>query len=166
MTDTIATTPTVDKTALRADLERARDASRALISEIPEAKWDATSGNPDFTCGQLAWHLASAVDFAAGLIENALKGKQTYFPSVLMPVGNRINAMRIRRGARGATRDSVLADYDRNHARLLRLLDAVTDAQFAIVKTNFTVTRSVFDMFRIPIEHIDEHGPEIRSAAL
>ena len=101
MTDTIATTHAVDKTALRADLERARDASRALISEIPEAKWDATSGNPDFTCGQLAWHLASAVDFAAGLIENALKGKQVYFPSVLMPVGNRINATRIRRGSLG-----------------------------------------------------------------
>jgi hypothetical protein len=163
MTDT-ATTPTVDKAAIRRDLERTHDAYRELIAQIPDAKWAATSRNPAFTCGQLAWHIASGLDFSAGLIEAARKGKQTNVPSFLMPLGNRINVLRIRRGGGKATRDSVLADYDRNQARLLRLLDDVADADFAITKTNFAITRTVRQMFEIPVDHLAEHAPEIRSA--
>ena len=159
----MATTPNVDKASIRADLERTRDAYRALVGEIRDAKWDATSGNRAFTCGQLAWHMASALDFSANLIETARKGKQTNVPSFLMPLGNKINELRIRRGSRAATRDSVLADYERHQARLLRLLDDVKDAEFAIVKTNFALTRSVREMFNIPVEHFAEHAPEIRS---
>lgn len=160
----MAATPAVDKAAIRGDLERTHDAYRELIGQIPDGKWDATSGNRAFTCGQLAWHIASALDFSAGLIEAARKGKQTNVPSFLMPLGNKLNVLRIRRGARKATRDSVLADYERQQARLLRLLEDVTDAEFAIVKTNFAIARSVHDMFNIPVEHLAEHAPEIRSA--
>jgi hypothetical protein len=163
MTETTTTTPTVDKAAIRGGLERTHDAYRELMSQIPDEKWHATSRNPAFTCGQLAWHIASALDFSAGLIEAARKGKQTNVPSFLMPLGNRINVLRIRRGASKATRDSVLAGYERNQARLLRLLDDVADADFAIVKTNFAITRSVREMFQIPVEHLAEHAPEIRS---
>ncbi len=159
-----ATTPAVDKTGIRGQLERTHDVYRQLISQIPDGKWGATSGNGAFTCGQLAWHMAAAVEFSAGLIEAARKGKQTNVPSFLMPLGNKLNEVRIHRGARRATRDSVLADYERHQARLLRLLDDVMDAEFAIVKTNFAIKRSVRDMFNIPVEHLAEHGPEIRSA--
>jgi hypothetical protein len=160
----MAASPATDKVGIRADLERTGDAYRALISQIPDGQWDATSGNRAFTCGQLAWHLASALDFSAGLIEAARNGKQTNVPSFLMPLGNKLNVVRIRRGSRHATRDSVLSDYERHQARLLRLLDGVTDAELAIVKTNFAITRSVRDMFMIPVEHLEEHSPEIRSA--
>ena len=160
----MATTPTVDKAQIRADLERTHAAYRELMSQIPDEKWGATSGNPAFTCGQLAWHIASALDFSAGLIEAARHGKQTNVPSFLMPLGNKLNVLRIRRGSRRATRDSVLADYQRHQARLVRLLDDVADAEFAIVKTNFAITRSVRDMFEIPVEHLAEHAPDIRSA--
>lgn len=160
----MTTTPPVDKGDIRRDLERTHDAYRELIGQIPDGKWDATSANRTFTCGQLAWHLASALEFSAGLIEAARSGKQTNVPSFLMPLGNKLNVLRIRRGARKATRDSVLADYGRGQARLLRLLDDVADTEFGIVKTNFAIRRSVRDMFNIPIEHLAEHGPAIRSA--
>jgi hypothetical protein len=81
-----------------------------------------------------------------------------------MPLGNKLNVLRIRRGARKATQDSVLVDYERHQVRLLRLLADVADAEFAIVKTNFAITRSVRDMFNIPVEHLAEHAPAIRSA--
>jgi hypothetical protein len=81
-----------------------------------------------------------------------------------MPIGYKLNELRIRRGASKATRDSVLADYDRHQARLLRLLDDVADADFAITKTNYAITRTVREMFQIPVEHLAEHAPEIRSA--
>jgi hypothetical protein len=160
----MAATATVDKAAIRGDLERTHDAYRELISQILDGKWDATSSNRAFTCGQLAWHIASALDFSAGLIEAARKGKQTNVPSFLMPLGNKLNVVRIHRGSRRATRGSVLADYERGQARLFVLLDHVADAEFAIVKTNFAITRSVRDMFNIPVEHLAEHAPEIRSA--
>src|SRR5207244_7391439 len=98
-----------------------------LVSQIPDGKWRATSGNNAFTCAQLAWHIASGLDFSAGIIEAARKDKQTNVPSFLMPLGYKLNELRIRRRSRDATRESVLADYERHQARLLRLLDDVTD---------------------------------------
>ncbi len=159
-----ATSQAVDRAAIRSDLERTHESYHQLVGAIPDAKWDATSGNRAFTCGQLAWHLASSIDFTAGLIEAARKGKQTSVPSFVMPLAYKINEMRIRRRSRGATRESVLADYDRDQARLVRLVDDLSDEEFAIVKTNFAITQSVRQMFNIPVEHLEEHGPEIRAA--
>jgi hypothetical protein len=162
-TTTETTAPTADKTAIREGLQRTSDAYRLLIGEISDDKWGATSGNAAFTVGQLAWHIASGLDFGAGLIENARKGKQTNIPSFLMPLGYKINERRIRSRSKNATRESVLTDYERDHARLLRLLDDVTDAELGIVKKNYGMTQSVREMFQVPVDHFAEHGPEIRS---
>ena len=158
-----ATTIAVDKGTMREELERTREAFRALVSRMPDDWWGATSGNSAFTCGQLAWHVASGVDFSAGLVEAARAGKQQTVPSFLMPLGYKINELRIRRRSRNATRDSVLADYDRAHVRLLRLLDEVSEEEMAVVKTNFGQTRSVREMLMNPVEHFAEHAPEIES---
>ena len=160
----MATSPAVDRAAIRGELERTHEAYRELMGQIPDGKWGATSGNGAFTCGQLAWHLASGLDFSAGIIDAARKGKQTSVPSFLMPLGYKINEMRIRRRSRAATRGSVLVDYEQGQARLLRLLDDLSDAEFGIVKTNFAITQSVREMFNVPIEHFGEHAPEIRAA--
>ena len=159
----MATSPAVDKAAIRGDLVRTHEAYRELVGQIPDGKWGATSGNRAFTCGQLAWHLASGVDFTAGIIEAARKGKQTSVPSFLMPLGYKINEMRIRRRSKTATRASVLADYEQGQAQLLRLLDDLSDAEFGIVKTNFAITQSVREMFNVPVEHFGEHAPEVRA---
>ena len=157
------TAPTTDKVALKADLERTHAGFRDLIAEIPDERWNTTSGNTAFTVGQLAWHIASGLDFGAELVENARKGKQTTIPGFLMPLGYKINEFRIKRRSSAATRDSVLADYDTNHARLIGLLDDVTPEELTIVKTNYAMTQSVAEMFRVPVDHFAEHGPEIRS---
>jgi hypothetical protein len=161
---TATTASPVDKAALRGELEATHTAFRELMAQLPDAKWNATSGNKAFTCGQLAWHIVSGVDFSAEVIENARKGKQTNVPSFLMPLGYKINERRIRSRSKNATRDSVLADYEREQARLLRLLDEVTDDEMAIVKTNYAIKQSVREMFNVPVEHFAEHAPEIRKA--
>lgn len=161
---TTAGAPATDKTAIREQLEATYAAFRGLVPQITDEKWNATSGNKAFTCGQLAWHIVSGVDFTAEIVENARKGKQTNVPSFLMPLGYKINERRIRSRSKNATRESVLADYERQQARLLGLLDAVSDAELAIVKTNYAITQSVREMFNVPIEHFDEHAPEIRKA--
>lgn len=162
MTET-TTAPTATKATLRSELERTHNEFRELIAAIPNEKWGATSGNGAFTCGQLAWHIASGVEFSVELIENARIGKQTNLPSFIMPLAYKINEFRIKRRSKNATRDSVLADYDREHARLILLLDQCTDADLEIVKTNYAITRSIREMFENPVEHMAEHAPEIRA---
>jgi hypothetical protein len=159
----MTTAPAVDRATIRGELERTGEAYRELIGQIPNGRWGEASNNRAFTCGQLAWHMAAGLDFSAGLIEAARKGKQQNVPSFLMPLGFKINEWRIRRGSRNATRDSVLADYEREQQRLLRLVDELSDAEFGIVKTNFGTTQSVREMFNVPAEHFGEHAPEIRA---
>lgn len=88
MTD-MATTPPIDKAAIRGALERTHDAYRELISQIPDGKWDATSSNRAFTCGQLAWHIASGLDFSAGLIEAARTRRDRTASHLLRAAGRR-----------------------------------------------------------------------------
>jgi hypothetical protein len=161
---TATSAPPIDKTAIREELEATHAAYRGLVAQITDDKWNATSGNKAFTCGQLAWHIVSGVDFTAEIIENARKGKQTNVPSFLMPLGYKINERRIRSRSKSATRESVLADYERQQARLVRLLDDVSDSELAIVKTNYAIKQSVREMFNTPIEHFAEHAPEIKAA--
>ncbi len=164
MTDTTSSpTPVATKGTLRSDLERTHNEFRELIGAIPDEKWGTASGNGAFTCGQLAWHIASGVEFSVELIENARIGKQNNLPSFIMPLAYKINEFRIKRRSKNATRDSVLADYDRQQARLILLLDQCTDADLDIVKTNYAITRSVREMFENPVEHMAEHAPEIRA---
>ncbi len=159
----MATPRTVDKAWIRADLKQTHHAYRELIGEIPDGKWDATSGNRAFTCGPASVAHGLGAGLQCRAHRGGTRGEADERAVILMPLGNKLNVLRIRRGSRKATRDSVLADYERHQARLFGLLDDVTDAEFAIVKTNFAITRSVRDMFGIPVEHFAEHAPLIRS---
>jgi len=154
----------VDRAALRAELERTRAAYRALVADIGDPKWKLRSGNPAWTCGQLAWHLGASGAFVAGLVENARKGKGTNPPSFLLGPIFKASELRVKFLSRKATPASVLADYDAGHERLLRLLDALDDGEFSMSATNFGETRTIAEQFGIPVSHFAEHGPEVRSA--
>jgi hypothetical protein len=160
---TVAHPGVVDRAAIRRDLEATHAAFRELVARLADAKWNATSGNPAWTCGQLAWHLAEGVKFSRQLVEGARKGRQINPPRLLNPLAFKVNEFLVRRRSRGATRASVRTDYGASLAALLRVLDEVRDNEFDIVKTNFGITRTLEGMFRISVEHFAEHGPEIES---
>jgi hypothetical protein len=164
MVESTTAAPSVDRAAIRAELQSTRDAFRDLVMRIGDDKWNAKSGNPGWSCGQLAWHLAEGVSFSVGLVRSAQKGKQTNPPSFLLPMMFKANEMIVRRRSRRATRDSVLADYADGLSRLLPLLDETTDADFARSYTNFGRSRSVREIFLTSVEHFAEHGPEIEAA--
>jgi hypothetical protein len=151
------------KATIRKDLEATHAEFRELVGRIG-AKWNAKSGNPGWTCGQLAWHIASGVRFSGGLVENARKGKQTNPPSFLLPVAFKANEFIVRRSSRKATPESVLSEYDNALRGLLQLLDDVRTEEFARSTTNFGQTRTMEEMFRISIEHFEEHAPQVRAA--
>ena len=157
------TAPVRDKATLRSELESTHAAYRELIGQISLEKWTAQSANAGWTCGQLAWHLASSPKFIAGIVENARKGKGTNPPGFLVPLAFKANEFLVRRNSRKATRESVLADYDAAQARLLGLLDSFEDREFALSATNFGQTKTISQMLQGSAEHFAEHDPEIRS---
>ena len=157
-----ATTAAPDRAAIRIELEATQAAFRELVGQIDDAKWNAKSGNPAWTNGQLAWHIASGVKFASGIIDKARQGKATNPPSFIMPLALKANEMLVRRSSRKANRASVIADFDANMAALRGTLDALRDDEFAIRKTNFGMTRTIAEAFNLVAEHFGEHAPEIR----
>ncbi len=153
-----------DTAAIRAELEETRTAFHTLVAQIGDAQWKLKSGNPAWTCGQLAWHVAEGVRFIAGQIESVKKGKSTNPPSFVMPALYKLSELNVRMSSRKATRDSVLADFDSGINRLREILDATGADQFAMVATNFGATRNVAEMFHVPTSHFMEHQGDIKQA--
>ena len=157
---TVAAGP--DRGAIRAELEGTDSAYRQLVGQIGDANWKTRSGIPEWTCGQLAWHLASSLSFIAGQIEGATRGKATNPPAFLIPLLFKANELRVRVASRKATPTSVLVDFDAGTKRLLALLDATDDQTLPISATSFQETRTVAEMFHIPADHFAEHSADIR----
>ena len=158
-----AATAAPDRAAIRAGIESTRAAYREVVQKMDDAKWKAPSENPGWTCGQLAWHVSSSVNYVNGIIENAKKGKETNLPGPLNPLAFRINGVLVRIRSRRATRESVLAEYDAAAEQLLKTLDATADSEFAISATNYGLTKTMLEMFETPREHFTEHAPSLRS---
>ena len=74
MADTM-TAAAPDKTTLRAEMEAMLANYKELVGQIGDANWKRATGIPAWTCGQLAWHLASSVPFLAGTVDAATQGK-------------------------------------------------------------------------------------------
>jgi hypothetical protein len=167
MNDTVAEpAAAADRAAMRAAIEATQAECREAIAGISDEGWRAPSGsNPGWTRGQLAWHVGSSVDFFAGQIESARKGRAINPPSFLLPTIFKMSEVRVRFKSRRATRESVLADVDAGVARLCRLLDLVPDGEFAVSKTNFGETRTIAQMFGGPAEHLAEHKASLAGKA-
>lgn len=153
-----------DKEAIRSELEATRTAYGVLVEQVGHANWKRPSGIPAWTCGQLAWHVASSVAFMAGQTEGAMKGKALNPPAFLLPVLFKMSEVRVRFASRKATPASVRADMDTGMTRLLALLDATDPAALATSATAFGETRTIAEMFRLPVTHLAEHAAHIRSA--
>ena len=148
--------------AIRAELEGTDAAYRQLVGEIGDANWKTRSGIPAWTCGQLAWHLASSLGFIAGQLEGATKGKGTNPPGFLMPLLFKASELRVRVASRKATPASVLADFDAGMKRVLALLDATDDQTLPMSAKSFLDARTVAEMFGLPASHFEEHAGDIR----
>jgi hypothetical protein len=124
-------------------------------------EWKRKSANPSWTCGQLAWHIAAGVTFNAGMVENAREGKGFNPPRFL---ADRLNGPMTRWGARKATPQSVLEDYDRGFDRLSDLLRRMRDGEWRIRAKNFGETHTIEEMFATPPAHFEEHAADIHAA--
>jgi uncharacterized protein (TIGR03083 family) len=157
-------TAAADRAAIRAEIVATQAAYRELVGRIGDARWGLRSGNPAWTCGQLAWHMATGAGFIAGMIEGARKGKALNPPSFLMPLIYKASELRVKIASRKATPESVLADFDAGIARTLATLDGMAESELALSVTAMGEERTLAQLFRMTTEHVAEHAPEIRTA--
>ena len=118
---------TPDRTTIRREIETMASDFATLVGEIGDDGWKTKSGIPAYTCGQLAWHLASATGFLAGETAKAKDGKALNPPAFLRPVLYKLGELRVRVASRKATPASVLADFDGGSRKLLSVLESFDD---------------------------------------
>jgi uncharacterized protein (TIGR03083 family) len=152
-----------DRTAIRGAIEAMAPEFTALVRRIGEEGWNTKSGIPSYTCGQLAWHIASGTSFLAGEIAKAKDGKALNPPAFLRPVLYKLSELRVRAMSRTATPASVLADFDAGARRLLEVLDSFDDETLRQSATRMGETMTIAALFQKPVEHLVEHAVHIRA---
>jgi hypothetical protein len=157
------TTVTPDRAAIRGTIEAMAPEFATLVGKIGDSGWKAKSGLPAYTCGQLAWHMASATGFLAGEIAKAKDGKALNPPAFLRPVLYKLGEWRVRALSRKATPASVLADFDLGARRLLAVLESFDDDALRLSATRMGETLTIAGMFQKPAEHLAEHSAHIRA---
>ena len=153
---------TPDRAVIRGAIEAMSPEFATLVGEIGDAGWRTKSAIPAYTCGQLAWHLASATAFLAGETAKAKDGKALNPPAFLRPVLYKMGEWRVRVASRKATPASVLADFDSGGRKLLEVLDSFDDETLRLSATRMGETRTLAGMFQKPGEHLAEHAAQIR----
>ena len=157
------TTATEDRAVIRGAIEAMSPEFATLVAEIGDGRWTTKSGIPAYTCGQLAWHLASATAFLAGQIAKAKDGKALNPPAFVRPVLYKMSELRVRVASRKATPGSVLADFDAGTLKLLTVLESFDDEALRLSATRMGETMTIAAMFQKPVEHLAEHADHIRA---
>jgi hypothetical protein len=156
-------TATSDRIVIRGAIEAMAPEFATLVEEIGDEGWKTKSGIPAYTCGQLAWHLASGTSFLAGEIAKAKDGKALNPPAFLRPVLYKLGEWRVRVVSRKATPTSVLADFDAAVRKLMTVLESFDDETLQISATRMGETMTIAHMFQKPVEHLAEHAGHIRA---
>ncbi|MEX2246262.1 MAG: maleylpyruvate isomerase N-terminal domain-containing protein [Dehalococcoidia bacterium] len=157
------TAATPDRAAIRAEIEAMSPEFATLVGAIGDERWKTKSGIPAYTCGQLAWHVASAAGFLAGETAKAKDGKALNPPAFLRPVLYKLGEWRVRVASRKATPASVLADFDSGARKLLAVLESFDDETLRLSATRMGETLTIAALFHKPVEHLAEHAAQIRA---
>jgi hypothetical protein len=150
---------TVDRAALKSELEDVRVRYHALLASVSDAEWKRKSGNPAWTCGQLLYHLAWAAGFSPSEVENTKKGKGWNPPEF---IANPMNVMLTRFGARRAKRDALGRKFDDAIAKMTAAVDAVGDDEWGKTARSFGRDLTVEKVFHEVGAHLAEHEADIR----
>lgn len=119
---------------LRQEIEATHQAFHRLLNAIPDDAFALSSGNPAWTIGQVLYHMSIAPRFMI-LDVQMIGGKRWIYRllPLLMPkrVFDWLNVHLTRYGARNLSRQFLMDEYYRAHATVLKVLDALSDEDFA-----------------------------------
>lgn len=154
-----STATTVDREAIRKELEKTRAGYHALLSSLADEDWTKKSGNPAWNVRQLMWHLAWALKYFPRSVEECRKGKGTNPPNWIM---NPANTLITRFGARGASPQSEGEKYDIAHEKLIACLSSVQDDEWQKGVRSFGQEVTIESTFRSVTEHFQEHEADTK----
>jgi hypothetical protein len=152
---------TVDREAIRAELERTRAEFHALLGEVA-GSLTARSANPAWSVGAVMNHIATAVGFSVQGVDMARRGKNFNPPALIVDPLNRVLTWW---AGRTATASTIAATYDEGHRRLLAALDGVRPDEWQLGHRLFGQYDTVASIFHHVRTHFDEHAAEVRDRA-
>ena len=144
--------------AIRAELKTTRDAYHELLNSLSAEDWKKKSGNPAWSVGQLMWHIAWGDNFAPRAAADCKKGRGRYLPQF---IGNTVNTLITRWGARRATPQSVAEKYDAAQTAILAALDEVKEDEWDKGAKIFGEFFTVESVLRSPVSHFKEHEADV-----
>ena len=152
---------------IRQELEATRAAYHQLLLEIPDDAWELPTSNPKWNVRQVAYHIIIAVRFLPQDLKMLRHGRMVTPPEKLF---NTLNDWYTRWSARNHNRRMLAAAYDKEHARILKILDTIREDEWQIsaiypdINENLSGKQSIADMFHYLTVHYWEHQAEIREA--
>ncbi len=119
---------------LRLEIVATHQAFHRLLASLPDEAFSQPSSNPAWTNGQILYHMSIAPRLMI-LDVQMISGKRWIYRLLpyLMPerVFNWLNVRLTRYGARHISRQFLSDEYDRAHTTILRVLDTLSEADFA-----------------------------------
>jgi hypothetical protein len=150
-----------DKQQLIGDLEKTQAAYHDLLGSLSAEDWNKESGNPDLTVREAMWHMAWSVGWLGGSIDRVKDGKDFNPPGFILEPARRFAIWWL---ALRATPERAAAKYDEGHEALVKRLNAVEDADWALTISLLGETRNIEWFARQPPEHFEEHSADVRAA--
>lgn len=163
-TEAAALQRTVDRAALRVELEATRTRFQTLVETLSNERWGQPWPGSAWTTCEVMVHLTWALEQLPAEVASARRGKGMFnYPAwIANPASYWIN----RWSARGQTRQSVIGRYDAAMAAVLVALDAVEDGDWG-GGANFYGHgfHTIEGLFHTPAQHLSEHAVEPAPAA-
>lgn len=152
----------VDRAALRAELEATRTAFHAFLNSLTPDQWRQKSPSSLWTMGEIAVHLTWALEQLPQEVESARRGKGMFnSPKRLDPLTDRLSYWLTRWLARKATPEVIGGRYDAAMTAVLQTLAQVKESDWTLGAPFYGHGfYTIAELFRTPTEHLAEHTAE------
>jgi hypothetical protein len=149
----------VDRMALRIELEGTRAAFQMFLNALSADQWNQKSPGSAWTMAEVAVHVTWALEQLPQEIASARRGQGMFnSPKSLNWLADQLSYWMIRWMARKATPEGIRLRYDAAMAAVLRTLDEVTERDWVLGASFYGHGfYSIADLFHTPAEHFAEH---------
>lgn len=163
-----ANTSTLYEEAICAELEATREAFHALLAAIPDEAWEKAVGDGAWNVREVLYHIVFV--YAAIPREVNVIRRGWWFPKPPAWLFDWFNALLVRWGARGQTKESIARKYEQAHRGNLNLLRQIGAEEWSKstvypdVDPYFRDEVSVAQLFRLHPDHFKRHAVEVQEA--
>lgn len=158
-----ASQASVDRAALRAELEATRTAFHALLNSLSADEWRQKSPTSAWTMAEVAVHLTWALEQLPQEIASARRGKGMFnSPKRLERLADWVSYWLTRWLARNATPEAIGRRYDAAMTAVIRTLDEIQESDWGLGAPFYGHGfYTIAELFHTPAAHLAEHTAEL-----